>query len=152
MSFPRAGMRLGGWVFRDEYAAVVRRRLCESPPGALSEPCGLACLAFTSDSNESGKIWNRRVIEELVKQFTDYLAGLIHVVFGFSSYDIEQPRASAIRFRVRTVMFSIAPHSMRDTTDWVVFIRAAKSCWLMFNSIRRFTACSIRTYNGARES
>jgi hypothetical protein len=90
--------------------------------------------------------------EEPVEQFTDCLTDLIHVVFGFSSYDIEQPRASAIRFRVCTVMFSIAPHSMRDTTDWVVFIRAAKSCWLMFNSIRRFTACSIRAYNGARES
>lgn len=77
---------------------------------------------------------------------------LVYVVFGFSSYDIEQPGASAIRFRVRTVMFSIAPHSMRDIADWVVFIRAAKSCWLMFSSIRRFTARSIRAYNGARES
>ncbi|MEA4884523.1 MAG: IS1634 family transposase [Clostridia bacterium] len=40
---------------------------------------GIPLLGHASDGNESDKVWNRRVIEELVKQFTDHLTDLVYV-------------------------------------------------------------------------
>lgn len=40
---------------------------------------GIPLLGQASDGNESDKVWNRRVIEELVEQFTDRLTELVYV-------------------------------------------------------------------------
>ena len=40
---------------------------------------GIPLLGYASDGNESDKVWNRRVIEELVKGFTDHLTDLVYV-------------------------------------------------------------------------
>ena len=34
---------------------------------------GIPLLGHASDGNESDRVWNRRVIKELVAQFTDHL-------------------------------------------------------------------------------
>jgi len=40
---------------------------------------GIPLLGYASDGNESDKVWNRRVIEELVEGFTDHLTDLVYV-------------------------------------------------------------------------
>jgi transposase len=40
---------------------------------------GMPLVGEAMDGNESDKAWNRRVIEELVEQFTDSLTELVYV-------------------------------------------------------------------------
>lgn len=40
---------------------------------------GIPLLGHASDGNESDKVWNRRVIKELVEGFTDHLSDLVYV-------------------------------------------------------------------------
>ncbi|MEA4884890.1 MAG: DUF4277 domain-containing protein [Clostridia bacterium] len=40
---------------------------------------GIPLLGYASDGNESDKVWNRRVIEELAEGFADHLTNLVYV-------------------------------------------------------------------------
>jgi len=61
---------------------------------------GIPLLGYASDGNESDKVWNRRVIEELVEGFTDHLTDLVYVAdsAAVTKGNLDLIAAKGIRF------------------------------------------------------
>jgi transposase len=66
------------WVTRG-YSRNHRPDLKQFNYGLVVNGEGIPLLGQASDGNESDKVWNRKVIEELVDQFTDRLTELVYV-------------------------------------------------------------------------